>query len=149
MALLSREEQAVVWDYFKPRHTHAWNMLVLSWSQLDQLDNNETELGFETEYHWENFILRLWLYRTTVKTLTRLQTVEGDAKSAINEFDNVFSLNGRNQLKGNRADPARDNIAKASIRSFSEQSTRLPSGVGSSYQRRSSGACCPVPLFGI
>jgi hypothetical protein len=95
MALLSREEQAVVWDYFKPRRTHAWNMLVLSWSQLD----NETELGFETEYHWENFILRLWLYRTTFKTLTRLQAVEGDAKSAINEFDNVFSLNGRNQLK--------------------------------------------------
>jgi hypothetical protein len=101
MALLSREEQAVVWDYFKPRYTHAWNMLALSWSQLDQLDNN-TELGFETEYHWENFILRLWLYRTTVKILIRLQAVEGYAKSAINEFDNVFSLNGRNQLKALR-----------------------------------------------
>jgi hypothetical protein len=99
--LLSRGEQAVVWDYFKPRHTHAWNMLVLSWTQVDQIDN-ETELGFETEYHWENFFLRLWLYRTTVKTLTRLQAVEGDAKRALNEFDNVFSLNGRNQLKGLR-----------------------------------------------
>jgi hypothetical protein len=98
MELSSREEQAVVWDYFKPRHTHAWNMLVLSWNQLD----NETELGFEIEYHWENFILRLWLYRTTVKTLTRLQAVEGDAKSALNEFDNVFRLNGRNQLKALR-----------------------------------------------
>jgi hypothetical protein len=98
MELLSREEQAVVWDYFKPQHTHAWNMLVFSWNQLD----SETELGFEIEYHWENFILRLWLYRTTVKTLTRLQAIEGEAKSALNEFDNVFRLNGRNQLKALR-----------------------------------------------
>jgi hypothetical protein len=87
---LSREEQAVIWDYYKPRHTHAWNMLVLSWKKLCNESGNE----FEVEYHWENFILRLWLYRTTVKTLTRLQEVEAGAKSALNEFDNVFSLNG-------------------------------------------------------
>lgn len=73
-------------------------MLVLSWKKLC----NESENGFEAEYHWENFILRLWLYRTTVKTLTRLQEVEAGAKSALNEFDNVFSLNGRNQLRALR-----------------------------------------------
>jgi len=99
--LLSKEEQAVVWDYFKPRHTHAWNMLVLAGSQLAHSDN-EAEIGFETEYHWENFIIRLWLYRTTVKTLTRLQAVEADATTILNEFDNVFRLNHQNQLKALR-----------------------------------------------
>ena len=74
----SREEQAVVWDYFKPRHTHAWNMLVLSWQQLESL-SSEDQIGFEPEYHWENFIIRLWLYRITVNTLTRLQVIEEKA----------------------------------------------------------------------
>ena len=27
--LSDREEEALIWDYFKPRHTHAWNMLAL------------------------------------------------------------------------------------------------------------------------
>lgn len=76
-------------------------MLVLSWRQLNPSDN-ETDVGFETEYHWENFILRLWLYRTTVKTLARLQSIKANATSAINEFDNVFSLSGLNQLKALR-----------------------------------------------
>lgn len=61
--LLERDEQALIWDFYKPRHTHAWNMLVFSWREPDQL-NDQTDAGFETEYFWENFILRLWLYRT-------------------------------------------------------------------------------------
>jgi hypothetical protein len=74
-------------------------MLFISWRQLDR----EIEHGgFDTEYNWENFILRLWLYRTTVKTLIRLQVVKGDAKIALKEFDNVFGINGRNQLKALR-----------------------------------------------
>ena len=99
--VITREEQAVVWDYFKPRHTHAWNMLVLSWRQLDQL-NVETECSFETEYHWENYILRLWLYRTTIMTLTKLDAIESDAQRGVNEFDSTFSANGRDQLKALR-----------------------------------------------
>jgi hypothetical protein len=101
MSIPEKEAQAIVWDYFKPRHTHAWNMLVLSWKQLDGL-NNETEIGFETEYHWENFILRLWLYRTTVKTLIKLSTVKVEAEKAIKLFDDSFSKDGKNQLKALR-----------------------------------------------
>jgi hypothetical protein len=99
--IFDREEQAVVWGYFKPRHTHAWNMLVLSWRQLEHLEN-ETELGFEVEYHWENFILRLWLYRTTVMTLAKLNVIENDAQRIVKEFDGAFKANGHNQLKALR-----------------------------------------------
>lgn len=97
----TREEQAIIWDYYKPRHTHAWNMLVLSWRELDKL-NNETDVEFEIEYYWENFILRLWLYRTTVNTLTKLAVVEGKAKNMLRTFDDAFDANGRNSLKALR-----------------------------------------------
>lgn len=97
----AREEQALIWNYYKPRHTHAWNMLVLSWREIDQL-RSETDVGFEIEYRWENFILRLWLYRTTVNTLTKLAAVESDAKNILKTFDDVFDANGRNGLKALR-----------------------------------------------
>ena len=45
--------QAVIWDYYKPRHTHAWNMLVLSWLALETLADEDVE-AFEDEYLWEN-----------------------------------------------------------------------------------------------
>ena len=76
-------------------------MLVLSWRELDRL-NDETQIGFETEYHWENFILRLWLYRTTVMTLSKLEAVKSDAVRIVKEFDNAFSTNGYSQLKALR-----------------------------------------------
>ena len=97
-----REEQALIWGYYKPRHTHAWNMLVLSWCELDKL-SDEADVGFEIEYRWENFILRLWLYRTTVKTLTKLAAVENEAKSILKTFDQVFhDISNKNVLKALR-----------------------------------------------
>ncbi len=101
MLVPEKEVQAIIWDYFKPRHTHAWNMLVLSWRQLDAV-NPEAEIGFETEYHWENYILRLWLYRITVRTLIKLSAVKVDAEQAIKHFDDKFSKDGKNQLKALR-----------------------------------------------
>lgn len=96
-----REEQAIIWDYFKPRHTHAWNMLVLSWRALEHLED-EAELGFEIEYLWENFILRLWLYRVSVKTLTNLVVVKEEVQNALLSFDEAFDTSGRNGLKALR-----------------------------------------------
>lgn len=46
-------EQGVVWDYYKPRHTHSWNMLQLA---AQHLVKTSDEQGFETEYAWENLI---------------------------------------------------------------------------------------------
>lgn len=99
--LPNHEKQGVVWDYFKPRHTHSWNMLVLSWRSLDGFEFGP-ETFFEDEYLWENFIIRLWLYRTTVKTLTRLDAVADDAKGIIATFDRCFEQGGRNGLKAIR-----------------------------------------------
>lgn len=99
--LSTREEQGLIWDYFKARHTHAWNMLVLSWRELDQL-NDETDVGFKAEYLWENFILRLWLYRMTVRTLMKLNVVKDKATSAVRAFDGAFYINGKNGLKALR-----------------------------------------------
>jgi hypothetical protein len=96
-----REEQTLIWDYYKPRHIHAWNMLVLSFRKLDKL-SDETDVGFETEYRWENFILRLWLYRTTVKTLAKLTAVQSEAKNILKTFDIVFDIDGSNALKALR-----------------------------------------------
>jgi len=101
MTETNREEQGLIWDYFKPRHTHAWNMLVLSWRELDQL-NDETEPDFEVEYFWENFILRLWLYRTTIKTLIKLDSVKGEANFVLKTFDGSFDIDGKNALKALR-----------------------------------------------
>lgn len=102
--VLSRNEQVLIWDYYKPRHTHAWNMLVLSWRELDHLTAKleESEDPWQIEYFWENFILRLWLYRTTVNTLTKLDSVKGDAQAAISKFDAAFQTNGDNGLKALR-----------------------------------------------
>ena len=93
--------QAVIWDYYKPRHTHAWNMLVISWRALETF-SDEGLAAFEEEYLWENFIIRLWLYRTTVKTLTRLKVVEADAQVILADFDRVFTTDGKNGLKAIR-----------------------------------------------
>lgn len=100
----SVQEQGVIWDYYKPRHTHAWNMLVLSWRELDQIADTADEMarGFEVEYHWENFIIRLWLYRTTVRTLRKLSPVESATDHAVAKFDNTFQINGHNGLKALR-----------------------------------------------
>ncbi|QDZ13207.1 hypothetical protein FPZ08_06425 [Devosia ginsengisoli] len=93
--------QAAIWDFYKPRHTHTWNMLVLSWRAMDGLQAH-TDHGFEVEYLWENFIFRLWLYRTAVKTLTRLGPVEAQAQEVLDTFDKTFEVNGRNGLKALR-----------------------------------------------
>lgn len=97
----TREEQALIWDYYKPRHTHAWNMLVLSWRGLDQ-QTGEAIINLETEYFWENFIIRLWLYRTTVKTLAKLDTVRDATIGIVKTFDASFEMNGQNGLKAIR-----------------------------------------------
>jgi hypothetical protein len=99
--LPEHEKQGVVWDYYKPRHTHAWNMLVLSWRALEAFTEGH-ETAFEDEYLWENFIIRLWLYRTTVRTLTHLRAVSVDAKGIIAIFDRCFQANGKNGLKAMR-----------------------------------------------
>jgi hypothetical protein len=100
---MPRADQGVVWNYYKPRHTHSWNMLVLSWRMLDSYNfDSKVETGFEVEYFWENFILRIWLYRTTVQTLTKLQSVQSEAKKIIKDFDDAFLVNGRNGLKAIR-----------------------------------------------
>jgi hypothetical protein len=97
------EEQALVWDYFKPRHTHTWNMLVASWRELELYNTDEaTSPPFGAEYLWENFIIRLWIYRTTVKTLAKLATVKLEAESVIRTFDESFRINDRNGLKALR-----------------------------------------------
>lgn len=96
-----REAQAIIWDFYKPRHTHVWNMLVLSWRALEALPQDAT-LDFEDEYCWENYIIRLWLYRTTIKTLTRLSSVKSQAKLMLLTFDQAFCSEGQNSLKALR-----------------------------------------------
>jgi hypothetical protein len=98
--LLSKEDQALIWDYFKPRHTITWNMLVLSWRELETY--TQTFVPFEIEYLWQNFIIRLWLYRITVKTLEKLPAVQSDARLAVKAFDDSFQENGQNTLKALR-----------------------------------------------
>jgi hypothetical protein len=103
IGLSERDDQALIWDYFKPRHTHAWNMLVISWRKLDAVNEvDDTGTGFEAEYCWENFILRLWLYRTVIKTLTKLNVVKSDAYSVLEAFDRKFDSHGKNGLKALR-----------------------------------------------
>ena len=97
----SREEQALIWDYYKPRHTHAWNMLVSSWRALENLDDKGGQ-GFEIEYCWENFIIRLWLYRTTVKTLAKLHAVADEVQNILDAFDKAFNTVSPNDLKALR-----------------------------------------------
>lgn len=99
--LPDHEKQAIIWDFYKPRHTHAWNMLVLSWRALEAFTDTP-EAAFEDEYLWENFIIRLWLYRTTVKTLTHLHVVQSDAEAIIAGFDQCFQSDGKNALKAIR-----------------------------------------------
>jgi len=88
-------EQGVVWDFYKPRHTHAWNMLQVAAGHLVKTDD---AIDFETEYAWENLIIRLSLYRNVVNTLTKLPAVMPEAKQALNRFDAAFIQNGKNAL---------------------------------------------------
>ncbi len=102
------DELACIWDYFKPRHTHAWNMLVLAFQELEgrkfQAETIEADSlpGFQVEYAWENVIIRLWLYRTVVRTLTKLPPVATDAELILKSFDQAFNQSGINALKALR-----------------------------------------------
>jgi hypothetical protein len=88
-------EQGIVWDFYKPRHTHAWNMLQLA---AQHLAKTVDAVDFETEYAWENLIIRLSLYRNAVKTLTKLPAVALEAEQALGRFDAAFFQNGKNAL---------------------------------------------------
>ncbi len=78
-------------------------MLVVSWRELKLFnDQDENDVTFNSDYLWENFIIRLWLYRTTVNTLTKLDIVKVDATAVIDSFDNLFLNNGQNGLKALR-----------------------------------------------
>lgn len=98
---MNAEDQCRIWDFYKPRHTHAWNMLVLSWRAFENLSIEEQIQG-ELDFCWENFFIRLWLYRTTVKTLTKIPFIAKDADKALASFDSVFISNEINQLKAIR-----------------------------------------------
>lgn len=89
------DEQCVIFDYYKPRHTHAWNMLQIAAQQLVEIPNVS---GFETEYAWENLIIRLCLYRNTVNTLTKIYVVTDEAKKVVQQFDSKFTRNEKNSL---------------------------------------------------
>lgn len=93
--LLSAIEQGIVWDFYKPRHTHAWNMLQVS---AQHLVKTADAINFETEYAWENLIIRLSLYRNAVKTLTKLPAVVLDTEQALSRFDAAFTKNEKNAL---------------------------------------------------
>ncbi|WP_085939908.1 hypothetical protein [Azospirillum sp. B4] len=97
----TKEQQSIIWEFYKPRQVHAWNMLVLSLDSLEHL-SHEDERGFEAEYAWENVIIRLWLYRTTVQTLIKIDRVAIDAQQAVKRFDANFDIGGRNGLKALR-----------------------------------------------
>lgn len=88
-------EQSKIWDYYKPRHTHSWNMLQIA---AQHLVKTEDVKDFEIEYAWENLIIRLALYRNVVKTLTKLTIVKCEAEQALNRFDSTFTQNGKNAL---------------------------------------------------
>lgn len=95
------KDQLVVWGFYSPRHTHTWNMLVLAHRALENFGATE-ETTIEVEYHWENFIIRLWLYRATIMALTKLPAVKVEALSAIRAFDDKFTANGIGYLKAIR-----------------------------------------------
>jgi hypothetical protein len=89
------DEQCIIWDYYKPRHTHAWNILQLATQQLVEAPHVS---GFETEYAWENLIIRLCLYRNTVNTVTKISVVADEAKKIVQRFDSKFTQNEKNSL---------------------------------------------------
>lgn len=93
------EDLSVIWDFWKPRHTHAWNMLVISSNEIQRKTPAD---AFEIEYAWENFIIRLWLYRITNKTLLNLHPIKGKMLKTIEDFDATFSQSGKNTLKALR-----------------------------------------------
>jgi len=95
----TREELSIIWDYWKPRHTHSWNMFVISSNELQSKIPTD---AFETEYAWENYIIRLWLYRTTIRTLLNLHPIKSQVSATLKEFDAIFSENGKNTLKALR-----------------------------------------------
>lgn len=94
------EKLSTIWHYYKPRHTHSWNMLVIAFQHLGQVQS-EAE-PFEAEYAWENVILRLWLYRVVVQTLTKLDPVKEKAEEVLRLFDQTFDQKGINNLKALR-----------------------------------------------
>lgn len=98
--MIERDELSVIWDYYKARHLHAWNMLVIAFDELEQ--KALVEAGFETEYAWENVIIRLWLYRAVIRTLLKLGPVQSEAKKVLESFDQNFQQGGINSLKALR-----------------------------------------------
>lgn len=95
------ESQLAIWEYYKPRQTHTWNMLFLANRALGQYREDGDD-GFEVEYLWENFIIRLWLYRATVLALAKMPAIKAKADALIRDFDSHFQIDGFNGLKAVR-----------------------------------------------
>lgn len=89
--------QETIWDYYRFRQIHAWNMFCMARQDLENF--NDDNDPFKIEYFWENLIIRMWLYRVTINTLTKISKIENHAKKAVKRFDAVFCENGVNHLK--------------------------------------------------
>ena len=76
-------------------------MLVLSWRAFEDMSIEQKALG-ELDYCWENFFIRLWLFRTSISTLTKIPHIQEDANRALETFDGQFVNGGIHQLKAIR-----------------------------------------------
>jgi len=89
------ENQCLIWDNYRQRHIHTWNMLQLAVKHLAETKTTENS---EIQYAWENLVIRMVIYRYTVKNLVRLKCVNKKANMINKKFDSVFRINGRHVL---------------------------------------------------
>ena len=95
-------KQGIIWDYWKPRRTHCWNMLVLAYREIDGFEEADETEPFTLEYLWENFFIRLWLFRICILTLEKITFVKQDATHIIADFDSCFIIENINHLRALR-----------------------------------------------
>ncbi|MGB8813748.1 MAG: hypothetical protein WCC57_11235 [Paracoccaceae bacterium] len=94
-------------------------MLVLSWRALEAFTEDH-RTAFEDNYFWENSIIRLWLYRTAVKMLTRLPVESGKnglkaIHDMIEHFDDDAAGVGRGPASRDRFERGRFVIERATV----------------------------------
>lgn len=73
-------------SHYKEIHTYNWNMVLLAAKRLSE--SNET-VNLETQYEWENLIIRLRYYRFTVLNLNQLSP--GMTSKIVKQFDSIIA----------------------------------------------------------
>ncbi len=83
----TKDDQATIFGFFEQRHKTTWNIL---FTAHEELKNEGHKDPWMILYRWENYIIRLYLYRKTCNMLRKITYLKKETNLILKKFDQNF-----------------------------------------------------------